>query len=337
MKNSLRVPVTDPKRGYLAHKEVIDQVITNVLARGQYILGEEVAAFEASFAEFVGARAAVGVASGTDALALALRVHGIGRGDSVVTVSHTSVATVAAVELVGAVPVLADIEPAFYTLNPASLESALAGHLSGGVGNRPPIKAAIVVHLYGQPAAMSDIAAICARQGVLLIEDCGQAHGAGLNGRGVGNWGTAAFSFYPTKNLGAFGDGGAVTTNDPAVAEKIKMLREYGWRQRYVSEISGANSRLDELQAAVLRAKLPRLADDNRRRQKSLSPMTMHSAMLSRHQPAALAPITSFINMLCESQNGRRSKRPFDAEALERTCIIPCPYTCSRRTAIVFG
>jgi dTDP-4-amino-4,6-dideoxygalactose transaminase len=267
MRNSLRVPAADPKRGNLAQEEAIARVITKVLREGNYVLGREVAAFEQSFAEFVGARAAVGVASGTDALVLALRAHGIKPGDGVVTVSHTSVATVAAVELVGAVPVLADIEPAFYTLDPASLERALAGHISGGGGTRPTIKAAIVVHLYGQPAAMPEIAMICARRGVVLIEDCAQAHGAGFVDRRVGGWGTAAFSFYPTKNLGALGDGGAVTTNDPAVVENVKMLREYGWRQRYVSEVPGAHSRLDEVQAAILCVKLPRLVDNNRRRQ----------------------------------------------------------------------
>ena len=268
MRNSLRVPTSDPKRGYFAHKEAIDRAITKVLGEGRYILGKEVTAFEASFAAFVGARAAVGVASGTDALVLALKAHDIEQGDGVVTVSHSSVATAAAVELVGAVPVLADIEPAFYTLDPLSLDRALAGHMSGGNGPKPPIKAAIVVHLYGQPAAMTEIAMICARRGVVLIEDCAQAHGASLFDQGVGSWGTAAFSFYPTKNLGALGDAGAVTTNDPTIAQKVKMLREYGWRQRYVSEIPGANSRLDELQAAILQAKLPALADDNRRRQK---------------------------------------------------------------------
>jgi dTDP-4-amino-4,6-dideoxygalactose transaminase len=268
MKNSLRVPVAEPKRSYLAHKEAIDRAIATVLSAGHYILGEEVTAFETSFAEFVGVRAAVGVASGTDALVLALRAHGIQPGDGVVTVSHTSVATVAAVELVGAVPVLADIEPEFYTLNPASLQRALAGDISGGHGTRPPIKAVIAVHLYGQPAAMSDIAAICTGRSIALIEDCAQAHGASLASRGIGGWGTAAFSFYPTKNLGALGDGGAVTSNDPAVVEKVKMLREYGWRQRNVSKIPGTNSRLDELQAAILRAKLPWLAENNRRRQK---------------------------------------------------------------------
>ena len=267
MYNSLRVPVADPKRSYLAHKEAIDRAITKVLSEGHYILGKEVAAFQASFAAFVGVSAAVGVGSGTDALALALRAHGIARGDGVVTVSHTSVATVAAAELVGAVPVLADIEPAFYTLDPASLERALAGHISGGHGTKPPIKAVIVVHLYGQPAAMWEIASICARRDIVIIEDCAQAHDAALADRGVGSWGTAAFSFYPTKNLGALGDGGAVTTNDPAIAEKVKMLREYGWRQRYVSEILGVSSRLDELQAGILRAKLPWLRDENRRRQ----------------------------------------------------------------------
>jgi dTDP-4-amino-4,6-dideoxygalactose transaminase len=260
--------MADPKRSYLAQKEAIDNAITKVLNDGQYILGKEVAAFESSFAALVGACAAVGVGSGTEALELALRAHDLGRGDGVVTVSHTSVATVEAVELVGAVPILADIEPAFYTLSPASLERALAGQVSGGNGTKPSVKAVIVVHLYGQPAAISDIASICARNNVVLIEDCAQAHGAQFGDRHVGSWGTAAFSFYPTKNLGAVGDAGAVTTNNLEIAEKLRMLREHGWRQRYISELPAGNSRLDELQAGILRAKLPRLKDDNKRRQR---------------------------------------------------------------------
>jgi dTDP-4-amino-4,6-dideoxygalactose transaminase len=171
------------------------------------------------------------------------------------------------VELVGATPVLGDIEPAFYTLDPTALDAALAGNMTGGVGAKPKIKAVIVVHLYGQPADMATIAATAKRHGIPVIEDCAQAHGATLGGKHVGAFGdAAAFSLYPTKNLGAFGDGGIVTTNNAGLAETIRALREYGWRQRYISDLKGMNTRLDELHAAMLRVRLKYLAADNARR-----------------------------------------------------------------------
>lgn len=263
----MRVLQADPKAGYLAHKSEIDAAIARVLEGGWYILGQEVAAFEAEFAAFAGAAHGIGVANGTDALEIALRALGIRPGDGVLTVSHTAVATVAAVELVGAVPVLGDIEPDFYTLDPRSLEAALAGEMTGGEGEKPAIKAVIVVHLYGQPADMTTIAVIAKRHGIPVIEDCAQAHGATLGGRHVGAFGdVAAFSLYPTKNLGAFGDGGIVTTDDERLAETIRALREYGWRQRYISDLKGMNTRLDELHAAMLRVRLKYLAADNARR-----------------------------------------------------------------------
>ncbi|HEY4136091.1 MAG TPA: DegT/DnrJ/EryC1/StrS family aminotransferase [Alphaproteobacteria bacterium] len=267
----MRVPQADPKAGYLAHKAEIDEAVTRALGSGWYILGQEVAAFEQEFAAFAGQAQGIGVANGTDALEIALRGLGIGPGDGVVTVSHTAVATVAAIELVGATPILADIDE-HYTLSPAALEAALAGDMSGGSlgkagGDKPKIKAVIVVHLYGQPADMAAIAAIAQKHGLAVIEDCAQAHGATLDGKHVGAWGNAAaFSLYPTKNLGAFGDGGIVTTNDASLAEKIKALREYGWRKRYISDLSGMNTRLDELQAAMLRVRLHYLAAENARR-----------------------------------------------------------------------
>lgn len=262
-----RVLQADPKAGYLAHKDEIDAAVARVLDTGWYILGQEVAAFEREFAAFAGQAHGVGVANGTDALEIALRGLGIGPGDGVMTVSHTAVATVAAVELVGATAVLGDIEPAFYTLDPKALDAALAGNMSGGEGAKPKIKAIIVVHLYGQPADMAAIAATAKRHGVAIIEDCAQAHGATLGGKHVGAFGNAAaFSLYPTKNLGAFGDGGIVTSNDGTLAEKIRALREYGWRQRYISDLKGMNTRLDELHAAMLRVRLKHLAADNARR-----------------------------------------------------------------------
>ncbi|MFN4282547.1 MAG: DegT/DnrJ/EryC1/StrS family aminotransferase [Alphaproteobacteria bacterium] len=262
----IRVPQADPKAGYLAHQAEIDAAVTRALASGWYILGQEVAAFEKEFAAFESAAHGIGVANGTDALEIILRGLGIGPGDGVVTVSHTAVATVASIELVGATPVLADIDD-HYTLSPQALEAALAGEMAGGKGDKPKIKAVIVVHLYGQIADMAAIAAIAKKYGIAIIEDCAQAHGATLGGKPVGSWGAAAaFSLYPTKNLGAFGDGGIVTTNDGLLAEKIRALREYGWRKRYISDLSGMNTRLDELHAAMLRVRLQYLAEENARR-----------------------------------------------------------------------
>jgi dTDP-4-amino-4,6-dideoxygalactose transaminase len=255
----------DPRANYLAHREEIDSAIRRVLEGGRYILGPEVAAFEQEFAEYVGVRHAVGVGSGTEALHLALRACGIGPGDTVATVSHTAVATVAAIELAGATPLLVDIEPRTYTLDPERLEEAILAH--GTVSPSTAVRAVIPVHLYGQPADIVAILAVARRHGLRVIEDCAQAHGASWNGRRVGAHGDiAAFSFYPTKNLGALGDGGAVVTDDPAFAERARLLREYGWRERYVSDFAGTNSRLDELQAAVLRVKLRHLDAENARR-----------------------------------------------------------------------
>jgi dTDP-4-amino-4,6-dideoxygalactose transaminase len=250
----------DPGAGYLAYKDEIDAAVRRVLGSGWYILGQEVAAFEEEFARYLGARYAVGVGSGTDALHLALRACGVGPGDAVITVSHTAVATVAAVELAGAAPVLVDIDSRSFTLDPGRLEEAVAEH-------RGRLKAIIPVHLYGHPADMPAVMDVARRHDLTVIEDCAQAHGAALAGRKVGTWGhLAAFSFYPTKNLGALGDGGAVVTNDPRTAERARLLREYGWRERYRSEVAGMNTRLDELQAAVLRVKLRHLDRENARR-----------------------------------------------------------------------
>jgi len=254
------IPQTDPKAGYLAQRRAIDAAIARVLEGGRYILGEEVAALEREFAAYIGVRHGVGVGSGTDALALALRAIGVMPEDYVVTVSHTAVASVAAIELAGARPLLVDIDPATFTMDAAELARVLAA---------PPgrIAAIVPVHLYGQPADLDAILALAGRHGVRVVEDCAQSHGARQGESRAGSRGDlAAFSFYPTKNLGALGDGGMVVTGDEALAERLRALREYGWRERYVSDIAGANSRLDELQAAVLRVKLGRLDADNARR-----------------------------------------------------------------------
>lgn len=254
------IPQTDPGAGYLALKAEIDAAVARVLASGWYILGKEVEGFEREFAAFTGARHGIGVANGTDALVLGLRALGVGPGDGVVTVSHTAVATVAAVELAGATPILVDVERDSFNMDPADLAAVLA---------RPPlpVKAVIPVHLYGQPTRIAEIVALAGRHGAAVLEDCSQAHGAAVAGRQVGRFGAlAAYSLYPTKNLGALGDGGVLVTDDDELAARLRALREYGWRQRYVSDLAGMNTRLDELQAAILRAKLPHLAADNARR-----------------------------------------------------------------------
>lgn len=267
------IPQSDPKAGYLEYREEIDSAVQRVLQSGWYILGAEVHKFEEEFANYVGVPNAIGVGNGTDALQLALRACGIGQGDLVFTVSHTAVATVAAIELAGATPVFVDIDPVTYTMSPDSLASVLANPLKGIP------KAVIPVHIYGCPVDMPAIVKLARKHGLAVIEDCAQSHGSRLDGKMTGTWGDiAAFSFYPTKNLGAFGDGGAVVTDKPDLAERVRLLQQYGWKQRYVSSIAGGNSRLDELQAAMLRVKLRHLDNDNSRRAKIAGQYTEHLA-----------------------------------------------------------
>jgi dTDP-4-amino-4,6-dideoxygalactose transaminase len=251
----------DPSAAYKARRAEIDAAVKRVLESAQYIIGQEGAQFESEFARWLGAPFAIGCANGTDALMLALRAAGVVRGDPVATVSHTAVATVAAIEAIGAVPVLLDIDPLTYTLDPNEFDALLSDR------SAQPIKAVVVVHLYGQPAAMDRVVASAARHGVTVIEDCAQAHGARFGDRAVGLWGlAAAFSFYPTKNLAAFGDAGAVVVRDDDLAQRLRRLRQYGWNEQRLSQEPGINSRLDELQAAVLRVQLRQLDADNARR-----------------------------------------------------------------------
>lgn len=252
---------SDPKAGYLAHREAIDRAVAETLAGGWYILGKQVAAFESEFAEYLGAEYAVGVANGTDAISIALRCL-VDPGDRVIVPSHTAVATIVAVEMAGATPLFVDIDPATCTLDPNLLEETIRTCKGNG-----RVRAILPVHLYGHPAAMEELLSIAQRYELAVIEDCAQAHGAMLRNRKAGTFGQmAAFSFYPTKNLGALGDGGAIVTSDAALARKAASLREYGWRERYISSDQGVNSRLDELQAAILRVKLRALDQENQRR-----------------------------------------------------------------------
>ena len=245
---------SNPLEQYRSYKEEIDTAIQSVLHSGWYILGNEVAAFEAEFSSYIGVEHGIGVSSGTEALHLALKACGVGPGDEVITVSHTAVATVSAIELCGAAVVFVDIESDYFTLDPGKLEAAIT----------PRTKAVIPVHIYGQAADLKPIMDISRSHGLYVIEDCAQAHGARYHGQRVGSWGDmACFSFYPTKNLGALGDGGLVVTDNPDFAKRARSLREYGWEQRYVSAVPGWNTRLDEVQAAVLRVKLRYLDADN--------------------------------------------------------------------------
>jgi dTDP-4-amino-4,6-dideoxygalactose transaminase len=256
------IQAANPKAQYLSYKDEIDAAILKVLEKGRYILGEEVRAFEDEFSAYIGAPYGIGVGSGTEALHLALRACGIGRGDEVITVSHTAVATVAAIELCGATPVLIDIEHEYFCMD--------AGKLADAITSKT--KAVIPVHLYGQPADLTAITEIARKAGILVIEDCAQAHGSRYRGKRAGSWGDmSCFSFYPTKNLGAIGDGGIIVTGDPALAERARLIREYGWTGRYISDVPGLNSRLDEIQATILRVKLKHLDEANASRNRLAS------------------------------------------------------------------
>ena len=252
--------VADPAASFTAHEIEIRAAIERVLNSGSYILGTEVERFEKELAEYLGGGLTIGVANGTDAIELALRAVGVRPGDLVATVANTVSATVAAIQQIDALPLFVEIDDATMLMSPDSLEVTLAEQ-----GGR--VKAVVPVHLYGNPADMNRIMPICESHGARVVEDCAQAHGAAIDGRRVGTFGDiAAFSFYPTKNLGALGDGGAVFTRSGELDEEVRLLRQYGWRTRYVSEIPGRNSRLDEIQAAVLRAKLPSLDEENAHR-----------------------------------------------------------------------
>jgi dTDP-4-amino-4,6-dideoxygalactose transaminase len=252
------IQCSNPLAQYLAQKDQIDAAIARVLAKGLYILGDEVRGLEEEFAAFNGVHHGVGVGSGTEALHLALRTCGIAPGSEVITVSHTAVATVAAIELAGAAAVLVDVEPGYGTIDCAAVEAAIT----------PRTAAIVIVHLYGQSADMKPLMTLARRDGLRVIEDCAQAHGARYRGKSVGSIGDiGCFSFYPTKNLGAVGDGGMLITNSSEDNDRARALREYGWQERYVSRLQGWNTRLDELQAAILRVKLRALETDNAARE----------------------------------------------------------------------
>jgi len=244
------IPLLDLKAQYASLKNELDAAVLGVLASSQYVLGEEVAAFEAEFAAFCGVKHAIAVNTGTSALHLALHAAGVGPGDEVVTVPFTFVASVSAICYTGATPVLVDIDPVTFTMDPEQLEAAIT----------PRTKAILPVHLYGQMAEMAEIMAIADRHGIAVVEDACQAHGAAYHGRSAGSLGlSGCFSFYPGKNLGACGEGGMVVTNDDQQMQAIRMLRDWGQDRRYHHVLKGFNYRMDGIQGAVLRVKLRHL------------------------------------------------------------------------------
>ncbi|MBW2121011.1 MAG: DegT/DnrJ/EryC1/StrS family aminotransferase, partial [Deltaproteobacteria bacterium] len=255
----MAVPFLDLKRQYEAIEEEIEGAARRVFKSGWFVLGEELERFEEEFARYCNAKHCIGVGSGTEAIHLALLALNIGEGDEVITVANTFIATALAVQYTGARPVFVDIKPGSYHMDPHRIEEKITGRT----------KAIVSVHLYGQAAEIDEIVRVGAEHGLRVVEDACQAHGTRYQGRMVGTFGDAGcFSFYPGKNLGAYGDGGAVITDDDALAEKLRLLRNYGQREKYVHVIKGLNSRLDELQAAILRAKLKYLDLWNERRRK---------------------------------------------------------------------
>jgi len=256
----VNVPFLDLQAAYRELQTQLDGACQKVLSSGWYILGQEVTVFEREFAAYCGARHCIGVGNGLDALELILRAYGIGEGDEVIVPAHTFIATWLAVSRCGARPVPVDPEETTANISASGIEKALT----------PKTRAIIVVHLYGQPADMDPICVLAKQRKLTLIEDAAQAHGAAYRGKKAGSLGdAAAFSFYPGKNLGAFGDGGAVVTNDLEIAERVRLLRNYGSTIKYRHDVKGANSRLDEIQAAILRVKLRHLMDWNQRRKQA--------------------------------------------------------------------
>lgn len=251
------IPFQDPKRRFLRFERDIERALNRVIYRGSYILGAEGAAFEAAFARYVGVDDCVAVNSGTDAITLGLLALGVQAGDEVITSAISAAATVAAILRTGATPVIVDVEAPTFCISPAAIQQAIT----------PKTVAIVPVHLHGFAADMQAITAIAAQYKLQVLEDCAQGHGALHAGQPVGTWGdVAAFSFYPTKNLGCMGDGGAVMTNDPDIAQRLRQLRNYGLNQAGRIEQTGLNSRMDEVQAAVLNALLPHLDEANQER-----------------------------------------------------------------------
>jgi dTDP-4-amino-4,6-dideoxygalactose transaminase len=312
------LPLVDLRAQYAAIRAEVQAAIDAVLESMQLILGPNVHAFEAEFAAYCEASHAVGVGSGTEALALALRAAGIGPGDEVITVAHTFFADCEAIVQVGAQPVFVDVQPDTQTMDPASFAAAITSRT----------RAVIPVHLYGQPADMDEIVAIARRHGLFVLEDACQAHGARYRGQRVGTLGhAAAFSFYPGKNLGAYGDGGAVVTNDAQLAERVRRLRDHGAVRKYEHYDIGGTGRLDELQAAVLRVKLRYLDAWNARRAAAAAAYTAGLADTAVTPPVVRDDRTHVFHLYAVQAPRRDALRAYLAEQGIATGMhypIPC-------------
>jgi dTDP-4-amino-4,6-dideoxygalactose transaminase len=277
---TMHVPFVDLKAQHRPLAPEIEAAVHAVFERGDFILGAAVEQFEADYARFIGARHAIGVGTGLAAIELALRAFGVGPGDEVITAANTFIATVLAITGVGATPVFVDMDRESYTIDPAAVAAA--------VGSRT--RAIVPVHLYGQPVDLDGVMAVAQRHNLLVIEDAAQAHGARYGNTRVGTFGhAAAFSFYPSKNLGAYGDAGIIVTNDDAAAGRMRLLRNYGQRVKYYHSVFGTNSRLDTVQAAILRVKLPHLDGWNAARRR-------HAARYAAALPAGVHPPAAAAN-----------------------------------------
>jgi dTDP-4-amino-4,6-dideoxygalactose transaminase len=322
------VPFLDLTRQYKRIKGEILSATQRVYEKGRFILGEEVSAFEEEFSDYCGVRYGVGVGSGTDALYLALKAAGIGEGDEVVTVANSFVATALAISFTGAKPLFVDIDPETYTMDPDHLELLLKRQ--GAKGSSRKIKAVLPVHLYGHPAEMDSIMEIADRYGLIVVEDACQAHGAKYGGKKVGSFGAmGCFSFYPTKNLGGYGDGGMVVTNHKKYDRKLRLLRCYGERKKYQHILKGHNSRLDEIQAALLRVKLKYLDQWNEERRKKANAYTERLSPLGVVCPSEKEGVRHVYHLYAIKTEKRGSLQAFLRKRGIETLIhypIPIPF-----------
>ena len=321
--SSLSVQFVDLKAQHTLLAQELDEAIHRVLKRSWFILGEELEAFEAEFAAYCGVKHCIGVASGTEALQLALLACGMGPGDEVITVAHTFIASALAIAATGATPVFVDIDPRTYTLDPIRLAEVVS----------PRTRAILPVHLYGHCADMDAIMAFAAQHSLYVIEDAAQAHGASYKGRKAGSLARlGCFSFYPSKNLGACGDAGAVVTNDAELAARLRRLRNYGESSRYHHESIGYNSRLDEMQAAILRVKLPHLEEWNESRRRIA--VDYQSSLDQRFAPPMVMPgcIHSYHLFVIQSDDRDGLREHLRAQEIETHMHYPIP--CHLQPAI---
>jgi dTDP-4-amino-4,6-dideoxygalactose transaminase len=316
MITATRVPFVDLRIQHATLASAIEPAIREVCEHGDFILGPAVERFEAAYAAYIGTRHAIGVASGLDAIELALRAHDIGPGDEVITVANTFIATVLAILATGARPVLVDARADSYNIDAAAVAAAIT----------PRTRAIVPVHLYGQPADLDAITALSRRHNLVLIEDAAQAHGARYKGQRIGLFGhAAAFSFYPSKNLGAYGDGGMVVTNDERVAEKVRLLRNCGQRVKYYHSVVGTNSRLDTLQAAILGVKLPHLDSWNAARRQHAA---AYSSRLRSHvhTPATMPEVEHVFHLyVIETDRREALQAALTAKTIQTGIHYPVP------------